>query len=336
MKAVLLVGGEGTRLRPLTYTAPKALVPIGNVPFLERQLTWLAGHGVDEVVLSMGYLPEPFKAHFPDGRFGDVRLRYAIEETPLGTAGGIRFAAEGIDERVVVCNGDVLTTLDLTKMVEFHERADAEASIYLCQVDDPSAFGVVPTRDDGEVVGFIEKPPRDQAPTNWINAGVYVLEPSVFDRIPPRINVSIERETFPRMVESRKALYGFHWPGYWLDIGTPEKYLQANLDVAAGRLPGAEAAVAASARIEGTVTDSVIGPDAVVGAGAVVEGSVVQAGAVVEAGARVVGSVLAPGAIVRAGASVVDLSIVGAGVEVAAGSSVVGARLAPAGFGEGS
>ncbi len=334
MKAVLLVGGEGTRLRPLTYTSPKALVPIGNVPFLERQLTWLAGHGVDEVVLSMGYLPEPFREHFPDGRFGDVRLRYAVETVPLGTAGGIRFAAEGIDERFVVCNGDVLTTLDLTRMVEFHEARDAEASIYLCEVDDPSAFGVVPTRDDGEVVGFIEKPPRDQAPTNRINAGVYVLEPSVLDRIPPRINVSIERETFPRMVESRKALYAFHWPGYWLDIGTPEKYLQANLDVVAGRLPGAEDCIDGSATVAGSLVDSVVGAHVVIDEGAIVENSVVMDGARIESGARVVGSVVGPGAIVGANASILDLAMIGAGVEVAAGTQVVAAKLAPTGFGD--
>lgn len=330
MKAVLLVGGEGTRLRPLTYTMPKALMPIGNVPFLERQLGWLASHGVDEVILSMGYLAEPFRAHFPDGRFGDVKLRYAVEESPLGTAGGIRFAADGIRERFVVCNGDVLTTLDLSAMLEFHADRQAQASIYLCQVEDPSAFGVVPTRGDGEVIGFIEKPPRDQAPTNWINAGVYVLEPEVLDRIPPRINVSIERETFPRMVESRRQLFGFHWPGYWLDIGSPAKYLQANLDVLAGAIPGAAGAVAASATIDGDVANSVIGPDVVVAAGAVVRNSVLHAGARVEAGARVVDSVVGAGAVIGAAASVGDITIVGDGVRVGADARVVAGRLAPA------
>ncbi len=333
MKAVLLVGGEGTRLRPLTYTMPKALVPIANVPFLERQLTWLAGHGIDEVVLSMGYLPEPFVEHFPDSRFGDLKLSYAVEEKPLGTAGGIRFAAEGTRERFVVCNGDVLTALDLSAMIEFHASRAAEASIYLCQVDDPSAFGVVPTRDDGEVVGFIEKPPRDQAPTNWINAGVYVLEPSVLDRIPPRMNVSIERETFPRMVERRKALYGFQWPGYWLDIGTPEKYVQANLDVLAGRLPGAADAVAADSDLGGTVRDSVVGAGCSVAVDAVVERSVLLAGSRVEAGARLSDSVLGPGAVLKAGAVAADLTLVGAGVEVAAGTRIAAGRLAPSGFG---
>ena len=250
MKAVVLVGGEGTRLRPLTYTTPKPLLPIANVAFLERQLAWLAGHGVDEVVLSIGYLPDAFHAHFPDDRFGSVRLRYAVEEKPLGTAGGIRFAAEGINERFIVCNGDVLTALDLGAMLRFHEARGADASIYLSRVEDPSAFGVVPTRDDGEVVGFIEKPPRDQAPTDWINAGTYVLEPSVIERIPPRMNVSIERETFPRMVVNRGSLYAYQDDGYWLDMGTPQKYLQAHLDVLAGAL-GTPPVVSAKQTAEG-------------------------------------------------------------------------------------
>ena len=204
MKAVVLVGGEGTRLRPLTYTTPKSLLPIANQPFLERQLAWLESHGVDEVVLSLGYLPDAFQAHFPNDRCGGVRLSYVVEGKPLGTAGGIRYAAEGgIDGRFVVCNGDILTDLDLAAMIRFHEASGAQATIALTQVEDPSAFGVVPTRADGEVVGFIEKPPRDLAPTNWINAGIYVLEPALLQRIPPRVNVSIERETFPRMVETR-------------------------------------------------------------------------------------------------------------------------------------
>ncbi len=146
VKAVVLVGGEGTRLRPLTYATPKPLLPVVNQPFLERQLTWLAHHGVDEVVLSLGYLPDAFEAHFPEGRFGDLKLRYAVEDHPLGTAGAIRFASRGIEERIVVCNGDVLTTLDLDALVAFHDARGAEATIYLTQVDDPSAFGVVPTR----------------------------------------------------------------------------------------------------------------------------------------------------------------------------------------------
>ncbi len=165
VKAVVLVGGEGTRLRPLTYKTPKGLLPIANLPFLDRQLTWLTSHGVDDIVLSFGYLPEAFREHLTgdssadEAHFGSARIRFRQEPEPLGTAGGIRFAAEGIDERLIVCNGDVLTDLDVRALVAFHEESGAEATIALTQVDDPSAFGVVPTRDDGEVVAFVEKPP---------------------------------------------------------------------------------------------------------------------------------------------------------------------------------
>jgi NDP-sugar pyrophosphorylase family protein len=336
---------------------PKGLVPIANKPFLERQLTWLAAHGIDEVILSLGYLPDAFRAHFPDDRFGSIRLRYAVEPKPLGTAGGIRFAAEGIDERFVVCNGDVLTALDLAAMIKFHEERGAEASIYLTRVDDPSAFGVVPTRPDGEVVGFVEKPPRDQAPTNWINAGTYVLEPSVLERIPPRMNVSIERETFPRMVATRARLFAYQYDGYWLDIGTPEKYLQAHADVLAGDLgrPPIAGAVdrgegtwlevgarpADDARLDppvligsgaviasgATVSASVIGAGATIGEGARVVRSVLHPGARVAAGAEIVDSVLGPGAVVQAGAVVADVTLVGAATEIAAGTHISGGRV---------
>src|SRR4051794_7324168 len=239
MKAVVLVGGEGTRLRPLTLTTPKPLLPIVNQPFLERQLVWLADHGVDEVVLSMGYLPDAFHAHFRDesgaDTFRGMRLRSAVEDEPLGTAGAIRFAADGMDERFIVCNGDVLTGLDLSAMVEFHDDRNAEVTIALTRVEDPSAFGVVPTNDDGGVIAFVEKPAPGKAPSNWINAGTYVLEPAFVRRIPPRLNVSVERETFPRMLARPGLLYGYQSDAYWLDIGTPEKYLEAHADALAGR-----------------------------------------------------------------------------------------------------
>lgn len=326
MRAVVLVGGQGTRLRPLTLTTPKPLLPIANLAFLERQLTWLGTHGVDEVVLSLGYLPDAFKEHFSDDRFGDIKLRFVVEHEPLGTAGGIRFAAEGTDDRVLVCNGDVLTDLDLSELLRFHQEREAAATIALTQVDDPSAFGVVPTRHDGEVIAFVEKPPRDQAPTNWINAGTYVLEPGVISSIPPRFKVSIERETFPRMLDAPGRLYAMRSDAYWLDIGTPQKYLQAQRDVARGRLglppvpgatdrggdvwlePGAEidptaevvgpsvigvgARVAAEARVEA----SVLGPGVNVGAGGNLLRSVVLAGATVAPGAHVTDTVVGPDA----------------------------------------
>jgi mannose-1-phosphate guanylyltransferase len=318
VKAVILVGGQGTRLRPLTLTTPKPLLPIANIPFIERQLTWLARYGVDEVVLSLGYLPETFTEHFSDDRFGDIKLRFVVEHEPLGTAGGIRFAAEGIDERLLVCNGDVLTDLDLAALVRFHDEREAAATIALTQVGDPSAFGVVPTRDDGEVVAFVEKPPRDQAPTNWINAGTYVLEPDVVDSIPPRFTVSIERETFPRMLEAPGRLYAMQSHAYWLDIGTPQKYLEAQLDVASGRLgPPVEGAIEVGpnvwvepgAEIDETaviVGPSVIGVGARVGPDARVEASVLGPATTVGEGSNLLRSVVLRGATVAAGTRVTD------------------------------
>lgn len=319
MKAVVLVGGEGTRLRPLTLTTPKPLLPIANVAFLERQLAWLGRFGVDEVVLSLGYLPEAFTEHFADDRFGDIKLRFVVEHEPLGTAGGIRFAAEGIDERLLVCNGDVLTDLDIGQLLAFHEEREADATIALTRVDDPSAFGVVPTRADGEVVAFVEKPPRHQAPTHWINAGTYVLEPGVIDSIPPRLKVSIERETFPRMLETPGRLYATKSSAYWLDIGTPQKYLQAQLDVARGLLgepptPGAVEVSAGvwvepGAQIDPTAVvtgPSVIGVGAAVGADARVEATVLGPGTIVGESANLLRSVVLRGATVAPGARVTD------------------------------
>lgn len=357
MKAIVLVGGEGTRLRPLTYNNPKSLLPIANQAFLERQLDWLARHGVDEVVLSLGYLPDAFDGHFPDGRFGDLVLRYAVEDHPLGTAGAIRFAAQGIEERLVVCNGDVLTTLDLDALVAFHDERGAEATICLTKVADPSAFGVVPTRGDGEVVAFVEKPPKGRAPTNWINAGTYVLEPSVLQRIPERLTVSIERETFPRMLDDPRRLYAMASDAYWIDIGTPEKYLQAHTDVLAGVLgrvpapdahetaPGVwvqgDAHVDAQARVEAPVllgdgvrveagariAGAAVGAGSVVGPGARLLRSVVHERAVFEADAEAIDSVVGAGALVGAGAIASDHTIVGADAVLAAGARASGARI---------
>jgi mannose-1-phosphate guanylyltransferase len=359
VRAVVLVGGEGTRLRPLTSTVPKPLLPIAGRPFLERQLSWLASHGVDEVVLALGYLPDAFAAHFPGGDFEGVRITYAVEPYPLGTAGGIRYAATaaGIDERFLVCNGDVLTTLDVTALLAFHDERGAEATIHLTRVDDPSAFGVVPTFDDGEVKAFVEKPPASSAPTDWINAGTYVLERSVLDRIPADLTVSIERETFPRMLEQRGCLFALATADYWLDIGTPDKYLQAHSDTLRGAvglppfpgarevtpgvwaeasfelgqgvslsapvLLGAESVIGRGARVE----NATVSAACVVGAAAIVTDAVLLDGARVGSGARVDRSIVGAGAVVEERASVLDCSILGAGAHVAAGASLQGARV---------
>jgi mannose-1-phosphate guanylyltransferase len=359
VRAIVLVGGEGTRLRPLTYTTPKPLLAIANRPFLERQLTWLARHGIDEVILSLGYLPDAFAARFPDDSVGDLALRYAVEDEPLGTAGGIRYAAEvaGIDERFVVCNGDVLTTLDLTEMVRFHDEHGGEATIHLCRVEDPSAFGVVPTRPDGEVMAFVEKPPPGRVPSHWINAGTYVLEPSVLDRIPPRLTVSVERQTFPRMLDRPGRLFARQSDAYWIDIGTPEKYLEAHADVLAGRLgappaPGAvetapgvwqqgTASIAPDARVEppvllgpgvriaagARVRDAVLGAACSVGADASVLRSVLLERACLADHAEALDAVVGPGAVLEPGVVAVGGTIIGASATVAAGSRLSGARV---------
>lgn len=361
MLAVVLVGGEGTRLRPLTYTTPKSLLPICNRPFLERQLEWLGRSGVDEVVLSMGYLPDAFRERFPGDRCGDIRLRYAVEPEPLGTGGAIRFAAEGARDTFLVCNGDVLTDLDLGQLVRFHEAAGAEATIALTRVEDPSAFGVVPTADDGRVLAFVEKPPPGLAPTDWINAGTYVLEPSMLERIPAGVVASVERETFPRTLESRGALFAVQSDAFWLDIGMPRQYLDAQqfiLDGVVGLPPApaaverergvwiqGEAALDPDARLvppvligdgaslaEGALIDrSVLGPRCRIERGAAVVRSVLLDGVDVAAGALVADSIVGSGAQVREGASVTEVSVIGAGVVVEGGTAMAGTRVPPPG-----
>lgn len=327
MRAVVLVGGFGTRLRPLTLTTPKQMLPVVNRPMIERVVEHLGRHGVTTAILSLGYRPDAFTDAYPDGRCAGVDLHYAVEPEPLDTAGAIRFAADhgGVDERFIVVNGDVLTDLDVTALVEFHDRRGAEGTIALTKVDDPSAYGVVPTAPDGRVEAFIEKPARDEAPTDLVNAGTYVLEPSVLERIPSGQRVNVERVTFPAMVADG-TLYAMDGTAYWIDAGTPPSYLAANLDLVAGRRGAPEPGVHPDATVEGAVDQAVVGPGAVVEAGARVTGSVLLAGAVVEAGARVVGSVLGPGAVVRASA-VVEGSVLGDHVAVERDQHLVNVRL---------
>ncbi len=336
MRAVVLVGGFGTRLRPLTLNTPKQMLPIIHRPMIEHVLEHLAAHGISEAVLSMGFRPDAFADAYPKGRCAGVELHYAIEPEPLDTAGAIRFAAldAGIAERFVVVNGDVLTDLDLGKLVAFHEDHGGEGTIALHEVEDPSAFGVVPTDETGRVLAFVEKPPRDEAPTNLINAGTYVLEASVLDRIPSGRKVSIERETFPAMVEDG-ALYAMSGDTYWIDTGTPVKYLQAQTDLLRGERGERVDGIHAGARVAGdaVVARSVLGDGVVIDAGATVRGSVLLPGAHVEAGAIVERAILGPGSTVGRGARVDDVAVlgegavVGAGVRMSGGSLGIGERL---------
>jgi mannose-1-phosphate guanylyltransferase len=316
MKAVVLVGGEGTRLRPLTLTTPKQMLPVGGRPMIERVLDWLGGHGVDEAVLSLGYRPDAFLHAYPDGIAGGIRLHYAVEDSPLDTAGAIRFAATeaGVTETFVVVNGDVITDLDVTGLIAFHRARRAEATIALTPVEDPSRFGVVPTDGDGRVVAFIEKPPPGEAPTNLINAGTYILEPSVLDRIPAGGPVSIERETFPGLVAEGR-LFALGSESRWVDAGTPAALLAANLEYAplgdfAARCP-----------------DSVMGEGVTLGPGAVVERSVVMDGARIGPSAVVADSILGPRVCIGEGAKVLNGSVLGDGYELEAGAELSEARL---------
>lgn len=295
MRAVVLVGGRGSRLRPLTDHVPKPLLPIGHRPMLESLVERLARAGVDDVTLALGFRPEPFLEAFPDGHLGGVTLRYAVELEPLDTAGAIRFAADhaGIDTTFVVANGDIVTDLAVADLVEAHRRAGAEATVHLTPVDDPSAFGVVEVDDHGRVERFVEKPAPGESRSNLINAGTYVFEPSMLDRIPAGRRVSIERETFPAVVVDG-TLFAMPTDDYWTDTGRPDLYVAANLALLSGERAERCEAVADGAEVAD---------------GAVLDRTLVDGGAVVESGARVVGSVLLAGAHVGEG-SVVEGSIV--------------------------
>ena len=354
MRAVVLVGGAGTRLRPLTLAVPKQLLPIAEVPMIERVLTALAGQGVTSAVLALGYRAGDFLEALPPARSLGLALVPAVEPEPLGTAGAVRFAADAaaIGERFVVVNGDVLTDLDLRMLVDFHAERGAEGTLALSPVEDPSSFGLVATADDGRVTDFAEKPEGSRP--GLISVGTYVLEPAVLDRIPDGRAVSIEREVFPAMVRDG-TLFGLSSPAYWSDTGTPERYLQVQLDLIDGRrgespAPGAVDRgdgvwTIGSAVVDGDVTPpALVGTAAYVQAGASVESSILGAGARVHEGARVRESVLLPGAVVRAhavvegslvgeqavigeGAEVSGLAVVGPGVTVEPGARLAGVRV---------
>jgi mannose-1-phosphate guanylyltransferase len=331
MRAVVLVGGFGTRLRPLTLTTPKPMLPVGHVPIIERLVDNLARGGITEVTLALGFRPEPFVEAFPHGECNGVALHYAVEPEPLDTAGAIRFAADfsGIDDTFVVANGDVLTDLDIGALVAFHRAHSAEATIHLISVDDPSSFGVVATDDDGRVERFVEKPAPGTAPSNRINGGTYVLEPSVLERIPVGHRVSIERATFPEVVAGGR-LFAMATDDYWIDAGNPVLYLQANLDLLNGTRDDHRCvAVHPAADVDpaSTVIRSVVADGARVAANASVIDSVLLAGSVVEQRAVVANSVVM--GKIGEGANVTH-TVLGLHGRVAAGEHVSGEYRPPA------
>ncbi len=335
MRAVVLVGGLGTRLRPLTLRTPKQMLPVAGRPMIEWAVSHLAAHGVDEVVLSLGYRPDIFQRAFPDAVCAGVRLVYAIEAEPLDTAGAIRFAATeaGIEERFLVVNGDVLCDLDVSALVAFHDQAHqaqgALATIGLTPVADPSAYGVVDTDGDGRVLAFVEKPAPGEETSHDINAGCYVLEAEVLGRIPGEGRVNIERETFPSLVADGLA-WALSQEGWWVDVGTPERFLQASLDLVDRGLAAGEAGHVSDNAVVATnavVIRSVLGPGCRISRSARVEDSVLFSRAVIGTGATVSGSIVGASAVVGADASVTALSVLGNEVEVEDGASLVGTVL---------
>jgi mannose-1-phosphate guanylyltransferase len=333
MRAVVLVGGEGTRLRPLTETIPKPLLPLMDRASLDHVLDHLARHGVHEVVLSSSYLEATFHA-FIEQRHGDPAIVWITETEPLGTGGAIvhALAVLGDGEPFFALNGDILTDLDLTAMAERHREAGAVATIALTHVEDARPFGLVDLDADGRVLGFREKP-AEPVPGE-VNAGTYVLDAGALAAWEPGENVSIEREIFPALIAEGRPVHGFPSDGYWIDLGTPEKYLQAHFDLLDGRVGGHAPYPTPFVRTDGVSGGAVIGrhvvlgPGVSVGVGADVDRSVALEGASVGAGARVRDSILGPGSVVGQGARVRD-AVLAQGASVGPGAVLEGARLGP-------
>jgi mannose-1-phosphate guanylyltransferase len=334
LKSIILVGGEGTRLRPLTYQTPKQMLPLVGVPMIECVFEELASHGVTDAVLSLGYLPDRFIEAYPSNVIAGVNVTYAVESEPLDTAGAIRFAAEqaAIDETFLVVNGDVLTNLDVTKFLAFHRTQGGEATIALHPVEDPSRFGVVPTTPEGRVIAFVEKPPPGEAPTNLINAGTYIFEPSVLNRIAPTGRVSIERDTFPALAKAG-VLYAMPDNAYWLDTGLPQTYLQANVDILNGRdvrhsvakiVKGSWCHRSSTVDKSATLINAVVDRECYVGANVILESVVLLPGAVIEEGCEVRSSIIGPEAVIGSFSKLGATCVVGAKEHVAPESELSG------------
>jgi mannose-1-phosphate guanylyltransferase len=355
MQALILAGGEGTRLRPLTSTVPKPVVPLVDRPFVRFMLDWLHGHGIDDVVMSCGHLASGVRNVLGDGSAFGIRLRYMEEREPLGTGGALKFAEPLLDERFVMLNGDVLTDLDVSAQLTQHERTGAVATLALTPVEDPSAYGLVRTDGDGAVTEFVEKPSPDQADTSNISAGVYVLERRVLEMLEADQPASIERDVFPRLVGD--GLYGCVSSGYWLDIGTPERYLEGTFDILEGTVAtavrermgdsylcvedGVETAgriippalvetgcrIGEGARIGGRV---VLEHGVTIGAGTTIERAVVMQGTEIGEGCTLAGCIVAGGVRIGDHCTIDGMSVLGEGVTVGDGNVISnGARIFP-------
>ncbi len=343
MKAVILVGGEATRLRPLTDNTPKAMVPVLNTPFLEHVIRHLSQHQIREIILAQGHHQPFVKSYFQDGnRFG-VRLSYTIENSPLGTAGAVKNAEKYLDETFLVLNGDIFTDLDVAALLGFHRERKARVTIALTPVDDPTSYGLVETTARGRVTRFLEKPKPDEITTNLINAGTYIIEPDVLTHIPPQASFSFERELFPLLLDQGEPVYAYPSSAYWIDIGTPEKYLQLHRDLLSGkssryalppsRVVGQQSHIHPTAQIKGPAiigSNCTIGQKVklrgpvVIGSGctiqpeSIIEGSIIWHNVQIEQRAVVRNSVVANVCHLKAN-SVIEDSILGENVTVASG-----------------
>ncbi len=353
MQAVILVGGEGTRLRPLTFGTPKPMVPIVGVPFLARTLERLYEAGIRDVILPAGYMPQAITEYFGDGSRLDMKITYVIEDEPLGTAGAIKNVEQHITGPFFMLNGDVLTSLDLGAMIAYHKEKGGLGVLHLIKVEDPSAFGCVVHDQTGRISQFIEKPPKGTEPTNEINAGTYLLEPEVLKFIPPGRNVSIERETFPKVLAEGEPLYAYTTDDYWIDVGRPEHYLTVHRDVLSGAMPlkiepgisgpgaahadcanliapvhiGAETIIARMAEVGPNV---VFGKNCRIAATAVIKNSVLWDDVVVEEGATIEETIIASRSTIGANAKIGKGSVIGHDVRIEADSIVPeGSRIGP-------
>ena len=329
MKAVILAGGEGTRLRPLTCNIPKPMVPILNRPFLEHMLSGLRAHGVSDAVLTISYLPDKIKAHFGRGETTGMGLSYALEEKPLGTAGAVKNVERELDGAFFVLNGDIFTDLDLGEMERFHREKKSQVTLFLTPVENPSAFGVVETDPDGRVLRFLEKPAPGVTDSNWINGGIYLMEPETLAHAPSGEFYMFERGLFPKLLEMGVPVYGYQAHPYWIDLGTPANYLKVQHDLLASGSSDrwahaisagyARSSIDPSARVSGPV---LLGEGCSIGPGAVIEGpTVLGAGCKVGQEATILGSILWQGVIVDRAATL-DRCIVGDGARIEEGVKV--------------
>lgn len=335
MKAIILVGGEGTRLRPLTYSVVKPMVPVANRPFIEHVILKLAAHGINDIVLAMGYKPDSIFSYFKDGAGPGIKLTYSLEEKPLGTAGAVKNAGGHMDDTFFVLNGDTFSDIDYTDMLAVHRRNKAKATIALSHVDDPTRFGVVETDEEGRVRAFVEKPTWDEVTSHWINAGVYILEPSVLGYIPDNQFYMFEKGVFPVMLEKGEPVFAYASKSYWIDMGRPSLYHQLNCDILHGLCSSPlhkvediiidrSCVVHPSARITGPAVINgncnisedtiitgpvVIGRNCRIGKGAIIENSVLWDNIVIGAGASVTGSIIAGGAKIEDNARLEDLTV---------------------------